>query len=129
MDRKPYSSLKGIEIATHNIDTQTKTDTTQNTTNKTIRSFLPSSLSEMHSKYLTTSKLTLMLLIYIVLFYFGYSEEVMVSSNNVTYVDLTHPFNNKTLYWPVFKPFELDVQHRGMSGDFWYVFIYFLFVL
>src|SRR5262245_39420404 len=36
-------------------------------------------------------------------------------------VDLTHDFNNKTIYWPTAKPFEWEKESWGKSvGGYWY---------
>lgn len=36
-------------------------------------------------------------------------------------VDLTHSFDETTIYWPTSKPFHLDVVHKGPSGKgYWY---------
>lgn len=37
------------------------------------------------------------------------------------WVDLTHPFDQTTVYWPTSKPFQLEVVHKGLTGrGFWY---------
>lgn len=42
-------------------------------------------------------------------------------ANAGTWVDLTHAFDEKTIYWPTAKPFELEVVHKGKtSSGFWY---------
>jgi len=39
----------------------------------------------------------------------------------VRLVDLTHPFDQTTIYWPTSKSFELEIVHRGEAeGGFWY---------
>ena len=36
-------------------------------------------------------------------------------------VDLSHPFDAKTIYWPTAKPFQLEVVHHGKTeGGYWY---------
>lgn len=36
-------------------------------------------------------------------------------------VDLTHPFDESTIYWPTARPFRLDrVAHGHGAGGFWY---------
>jgi kynurenine formamidase len=36
-------------------------------------------------------------------------------------VDLTHPFDAKTIYWPTSQPFRLEVVAKGeSSGGYWY---------
>ncbi len=36
-------------------------------------------------------------------------------------VDLTHSFDEKTIYWPTSQPFKLDVVHKGPTkGGYWY---------
>lgn len=36
-------------------------------------------------------------------------------------LDLTHPFDSKTLYWPTSKPFALESLHKGDTpGGYWY---------
>ncbi|MFQ5482159.1 MAG: cyclase family protein [Nitrospinaceae bacterium] len=36
-------------------------------------------------------------------------------------VDLTHPFDEKTIYWPTANPFHLETVHKGpTAGGFWY---------
>lgn len=37
------------------------------------------------------------------------------------WVDLTHPFDQNTIYWPTSKPFQLDILHKGLTKKgFWY---------
>ncbi len=37
------------------------------------------------------------------------------------WVDLTHPFDQQTIYWPTAKPFELEAVHKGPTdGGWWY---------
>lgn len=37
------------------------------------------------------------------------------------WVDLTHPFDESTIYWPTSKPFELHRVHKGLTREgFWY---------
>ena len=37
------------------------------------------------------------------------------------FIDLTHPFDASTIYWPTSKPFELHSVHKGLTGEgFWY---------
>jgi kynurenine formamidase len=37
------------------------------------------------------------------------------------YIDLTHSFDEKTIYWPTGIPFQLEEVHKGMtSKGFWY---------
>lgn len=37
------------------------------------------------------------------------------------FIDLTHPFNKQTIYWPTAKPFELEIVHKGKTAKgFWY---------
>ena len=37
------------------------------------------------------------------------------------FVDLTHTFNQTTIYWPASKSFELEIVHRGKTEDgYWY---------
>ena len=37
------------------------------------------------------------------------------------YIDLIHPFDEKTIYWPTGIPFQLEEVHKGMtSKGFWY---------
>ena len=36
-------------------------------------------------------------------------------------VDLTHSFNQTTIYWPTSKSFEMEIVHRGKTkGGYWY---------
>jgi len=36
-------------------------------------------------------------------------------------VDLTHPFDTTTIYWPTSKPFHMEVVHKGpTAGGYWY---------
>lgn len=36
-------------------------------------------------------------------------------------VDLTHTFDETTIYWPTAKPFHLEEVHKGLTGGgFWY---------
>ena len=36
-------------------------------------------------------------------------------------IDLTHPFDATTIYWPTAKPFRLDAVAHGMTeGGYWY---------
>src|SRR5256885_14310851 len=36
-------------------------------------------------------------------------------------VDLTHPFDARTIYWPTAKPFTLEPVAHGMTeGGYWY---------
>src|SRR5437016_14372840 len=36
-------------------------------------------------------------------------------------VDLTHPFDSRTIYWPTAKPFTLEPVAHGMTeGGYWY---------
>jgi kynurenine formamidase len=38
-----------------------------------------------------------------------------------TVVDLTHAFDESTVYWPTSKTFHLDIVHKGPTeGGFWY---------
>ena len=38
-----------------------------------------------------------------------------------TYLDLTHPFDDQTIYWPNNQPFHLEKSSWGMSaGGYWY---------
>ncbi|NIP99157.1 MAG: cyclase family protein [Nitrospinaceae bacterium] len=37
------------------------------------------------------------------------------------WVDLTHPFDESTIYWPTSQPFRLEEVHKGPTkGGFWY---------
>jgi kynurenine formamidase len=37
------------------------------------------------------------------------------------WIDLTHPFDASTVYWPTEKPFSLTVEHKGKTpGGWWY---------
>ena len=37
------------------------------------------------------------------------------------YIDLTHPFDQSTIYWPTSRPFQLDEVHKGKTeSGFWY---------
>ncbi|CAI2718710.1 cyclase family protein [Nitrospina watsonii] len=37
------------------------------------------------------------------------------------WVDLTHPFDETTIYWPTSKPFALSTVHKGPAGGgYWY---------
>lgn len=37
------------------------------------------------------------------------------------WVDLTHPFDEKTIYWPTAQSFKLEVVHKGTTpGGWWY---------
>ncbi len=37
------------------------------------------------------------------------------------YIDLTHPFDQSTIYWPTSRPFQLDEVHKGKTDSgFWY---------
>ena len=37
------------------------------------------------------------------------------------YVDLTYPFDEKTIYWPTATPFKLETVHKGPTpGGYWY---------
>lgn len=37
------------------------------------------------------------------------------------WIDLTHPFDQTTIYWPTSQPFRLELAHRGLTErGFWY---------
>lgn len=37
------------------------------------------------------------------------------------FVDLTHPFDQSTIYWPTSRPFQLDELHKGKTEKgYWY---------
>lgn len=37
------------------------------------------------------------------------------------FIDLTHPFDESTIYWPTSRPFKLDEVHKGKTkSGFWY---------
>jgi len=45
----------------------------------------------------------------------------LISSAGGRWVDLTHPFDEKTIYWPTAKSFSLEVVHKGKTdGGWWY---------
>jgi kynurenine formamidase len=43
-----------------------------------------------------------------------------VFSGGVEWVDLTHPFSSRTIYWPTAKPFTLEVVHAGPTPAGYY---------
>ncbi|MCH9699393.1 MAG: cyclase family protein [Gammaproteobacteria bacterium] len=49
--------------------------------------------------------------------------EVLPFSVNaeIRYLDLTHPFDETTIYWPTDLTFHLDENHKGLTkGGYWY---------
>jgi kynurenine formamidase len=43
------------------------------------------------------------------------------ASAKETYLDLTYPFDDRTVYWPTARPFKLEIVHRGMTeAGFYY---------
>ncbi len=37
------------------------------------------------------------------------------------FIDLTHPFDESTIYWPTSRPFQLEEVHKGKTkSGFWY---------
>ena len=40
------------------------------------------------------------------------------------WIDLTHPFNGETIYWPTAEPFELETVAEGVTEGGWYYTAY-----
>ena len=40
------------------------------------------------------------------------------------WIDLTHPFNAETIYWPTAEPFQLETVSEGMTEGGWYYSAY-----
>ncbi|MFQ5672135.1 MAG: cyclase family protein [Nitrospinales bacterium] len=58
-----------------------------------------------------------LLLIPPILLYTG----VIKTCAETRWIDLTHPFDQTTIYWPTGKPFQLEVVHKGLTKQgFWY---------
>ncbi len=53
----------------------------------------------------------------------GERVEHLFQSPNA-WIDLTHPFNAETIYWPTADPFQLETVSEGMTEGGWYYSAY-----
>ena len=52
------------------------------------------------------------------LFHLGHVSAICAEATKpVRLVDLTHSFDETTIYWPTRKSFELEIVHRGKTED------------
>ncbi|MGP0630624.1 cyclase family protein [Nitrospina sp. 32_T5] len=60
-------------------------------------------------------------LIFIVLWIAGCAQTPSSPGTPSRLADLTHPFDETTIYWPTSKPFALSEVHKGLVDDhYWY---------